>query len=189
MLLEMIDHVGRRIGLGPDHVKFELVPANGAAPHARDLTAADLPPHPEAVPGTLPRVGIGLTAPLFLRSRGENDKRRVNTCPQLSDLLRASLRTIGQLFRLYDQPLDGVDFAALKAAAEDVRMVEHCYEPFKQRKWSSRSEQRFCIHGVVGGGVYENVPLALLPWLTWGGRLHVGNHRVAGAGGWRVVLD
>jgi len=188
MLLEMIDHVGRRNGLGPEHVKFELVLANGAAPQRRELNAADLPPHPDAVTGTLPRVGIGLIAPLFLRSRGENGKRRANTRPQLSDLLRASLRTIGQLFRLYGEPLEA-DFAALKAAAENVRMVEHCYEPFKQRKWSSRSEQRFCIHGVVGGGVYENVPLALLPWLTWGGRLHVGNHRVAGAGGWRVVLD
>lgn len=188
-LLEMVDYVGRRIGVGPEHVKFELAAGNGSVSSQSELTAGDLPVHPDAVAGTLPRVGIGLTAPLFLRSKNENGKRRANTCPQFSDLLRASLRTVGQLFRLYGEPLDDVDFVALKAAAEQVRMVEHCYEPFKQRKWSSRSEQRFCIHGVVGGGVYENVPLALLPWLTWGGRLHVGNHRVAGAGGWRVVLD
>jgi|GEM_PF-5393667 len=28
----------------------------------------------------------------------------------------------------------------------------------------------------------------LLPWLVWGERLGVGNHRVAGAGCWQITL-
>jgi hypothetical protein len=30
------------------------------------------------------------------------------------------------------------------------------------------------------------VPRALVPWLALAGQLHVGGHRVAGAGGWRI---
>lgn len=187
-LLQMIANVGRQRGLGPEHVTFELLVAEGGGRQVFELRRQDLPAHPATVPGVLPRVGIGLVSPLLLRSRGEEGRRRSNTCPELGDLLRPALRTISHLFRLYGEPLEA-DFRALKAAAEGIRMVEHCYEPFQQRKWSSRTEHRFSIHGVVGGGVYADVPLALLPWLVWGGRLHVGNHRVAGAGGWRVVLD
>jgi hypothetical protein len=187
-LLQMIANVGAQRGLGPEHVTFDLAAGNGNGRQVLELRPQDLPAHPAAVPGVLPRVGIGLVSPLLLRSRKDDGRRRSNTCPELVDLLRPALRTISHLFRLYGEPLDA-DFRALKAAAEGIRLVEHCYEPFQQRKWSSRTEHRFCIHGVVGGGVYADVPLALLPWLVWGGRLHVGNHRVAGAGGWRVVLD
>jgi hypothetical protein len=187
-LLQMIANVGGQRGLGPDHVTFDVLPNNGSDCRTGELRAADLPAHPAAVSGVLPRVGIGLVAPLLLRSRQDDGRRRANVCPELVDLVRPALRTISHLFRLYGEPLEA-DFRALKAAAEGIRLVEHCYEPFQQRKWSSRTEHRFCIHGVVGGGVYADVPLALLPWLVWGGRLHVGNHRVAGAGGWRVVLD
>ena len=43
--------------------------------------------------------------------------------------------------------------------------------------------------GGHSGGLYGDVPWSLVPWLLWGGRLHVGSHRIAGAGGWRLVLD
>ena len=187
-LLQMIANVGGQRGLGPEHVTFDLIPGTGVDRQMLDLRPQDLPADPSAASGVLPRVGIGLVSPLLLRSKGPDGRRRSNTRPELVDLLRPALRTISHLFRLYGEPLEA-DFRALKAAAEGCRLVEHCYEPFQQRKWSSRTEHRFCIHGAVGGGVYADVPLALLPWLVWGGRLHVGNHRVAGAGGWRVVLD
>jgi len=147
-------------------------------------------------------LGVGLVAPLSLqreveRRGGGVQKQQANRRltrhvpirrPEFSDLFRAALRTIGQLFRQYDQPL-AADFATLKAVAEKVRMIEHCYEPFQQRKWTSRGQQRYLMQGCDGGGVYADVPLALLPWMLWAGRLHVGVHRGAGAGGWRLVLD
>ena len=108
--------------------------------------------------------------------------------PAFAELFLAAARTVSGLFSFYDEPLVA-DFAGLKAAAQEVRLLEHCYEPFEQRKWSNRSQQRFPLRGLSGGGVYGDVPLAFLPWMLWGGRLHVGPHRVAGAGGWRLVLD
>ena len=42
------------------------------------------------------------------------------------------------------------------------------------------------LYGVMGEGEYGPVPGALMTWLEWGGRVHVGTDRVAGAGGWRV---
>ncbi|MGM0485870.1 MAG: hypothetical protein ACQESR_03805 [Planctomycetota bacterium] len=190
---------GRRDGLGQGNVRFTLVTERNSWSSGR-IGAADLPPAPDAVLGRVPRLGVGLVAPLFLRRelnggpsggrRGDASRsRRVPIRrPEFSDLFRAALRTVGQLFRLYGHPLSA-DFAALKAAAEPVRLVEHCYEPFQQPKWTSRRRQRYLLQGCEGGGVYADVPLALVPWMLWGARLHVGGHRGAGAGGWRLILD
>jgi hypothetical protein len=123
---------------------------------------------------------------LFLTGR-EAEKRSPVLVPSLADLVRASLRTVSDLFRLYGQPVEA-DFRGLADAAREVKLLDHCYEPFEQERNSSRSG-RFTTRGAVGGGVYADVPMGLLPWLLWGGRLHVGTHRVAGAGGWRLVLD
>lgn len=173
-------------GIGPDHLRFEV--ASTAAVSGVTLDASHLPASPSTWPGVVPRLGIALTSPLFLTARDERDRRRAVEAPSFSDLLRACLRTLGSLARLYAKPLPAC-FSALAAAASEVRLTDHCFEPFSQRKWSSRSEQRSVLHGVVGGGVYSDVPFSLIPWLLWGGRLHVGGHRIAGAGGWRVVLD
>ena len=40
----------------------------------------------------------------------------------------------------------------------------------------------------AGRLILSDVPRSLLPWLEWGGRLHVGNRRSAGAGSWRLLL-
>jgi len=41
----------------------------------------------------------------------------------------------------------------------------------------------------MGGGMYGPVPAALAEWLAWGGRVHAGTDRVAGAGGWEVQRE
>jgi hypothetical protein len=43
------------------------------------------------------------------------------------------------------------------------------------------------MEGVVGACTFADVPAPFLPWLTLAGILHVGGHRIAGAGGWTVV--
>lgn len=174
-------------GLGPDDVRYEVEPESLSL-HRHGLAPSELPDHPRAFPGVAPRVGIGLTAPLFLTTRDANDRRRPLRQPTFQDLFRASLRVVGTAFRLHADPLDA-DFAALKAAAGSVTCRAAAWEPFDQRRWSSRTESRHTMRGVFGGAIYENVPWALVPWLQWAGRLHVGTHRVAGAGSWRVVLD
>lgn len=188
-LLDTLATSGRQ-GLGADGVRFELGPLR--EDRVSNLPVAELPEKADAVRGVVPRLGVGLTAPLFLTRQEERGagggRKRVIGCPSLADLLRASLRSVGELFRLYGGGLRA-DFDSLKEAAEGVRLVEHCYERFKQGRWSSRGEQHYELLGVVGGGVYEDVPLVLIPWLMWGGRLHVGGHRVAGAGSWRLLFD
>ncbi len=195
-LLRVIAQCGEDAGFGHDRVRYRLR-TDSARVSEHTLTGRDLPATPGAISGVIPRLGVGLTAPLFLREespaldegardgvRARGDVQR----PEFVDLFRAALRSVGRLFGIYDEQLEA-DFAALKREAVHVRMVDHCYEPFRQRKWSSRGESRYLLKGCVGGGVYADVPLSLLPWMLWGGRLHVGGHRVAGAGGWRLVLD
>jgi hypothetical protein len=174
-----------RAGVGPDRVRFDPGGTDTWQSTEGDLSPADLPSHPDATPGVVPRVGVGLLSPLFLNHPHE---RRPVERPTLADLLRACFRCVAELMRVHGEPVPA-DFPALRAAAERGTLADHCYEPFAQRRWSNRTEQRYEMHGVVGGGVYRDVPAALLPWLLWGGRWHAGTHRVAGAGGWRLVLD
>jgi CRISPR-associated endoribonuclease Cas6 len=168
-----------RRGFDPLHTTFELIGAeetDGPRP-------IELPLSVEGSQPEVPRVRVTLTAPLFLREH-EGNSRRHNDCPTFGDLLRASLRTLGQLFRTFDVS-HAADFAGLKQAAMRVPLIEADYVSFYQPHLSNRSGRR-ALHGVMGGAVYGPVPVDLVPWLAWGGRVHVGNDRVAGAGNWTV---
>lgn len=187
-LLSTLSRIGPNQGMGADEVCFEVLRGSPEETQSASLSISELPLNPHAVAGVLPRVGVGLTAPLFLKSKDKAKRSRAILVPTFADLFRASLRTLGELFRHYDQPIPA-DFAALKAASQEVSLIDHCFEPFEQSRWSNRGQSRYQLRGVVGGGVYRNVPLSLLPWLYFGGRFHVGSHRVAGAGGWRIILD
>ena len=198
-LLEVLREAGRRCGIGPDEVRFEV----GGRPvdTSSRLDPATLPAVPDAVPGVVPRLGVGLMAPLFLTRQPEprvedqeagrtlkRGTKRAVSIPEFDDLFRAALRAVGTLCASAGQPVDA-DFKALKGAAALVRRIDHCFEPFRQEKYSSRSGQRFTMRGCYGGGVYADVPMSLVPWLLWGGRIHTGTHRVAGAGAWRIVME
>lgn len=176
---------GRATGIGPDCVTYEV---RVTSEQAGLLRPQDLPATPTAIGGVIRRVRVELSTPLFLRTTDVQGRRRSVTDPCFGDFFRASLRTIGQLYRLYAHPLPA-DFAALKQAAMSVRSMAHAWRSFSQRKWSNRTEQRFELQGVLGHGTFADVPAALLPWLEWGGRLHAGTHRVAGAGGWQVLTS
>jgi hypothetical protein len=69
-----------------------------------------------------------------------------------------------------------------------VPLRESGYVDFFQPRWSNRAGRWRPLHGVTGGAVYGPAPVSLVRWLEWGGRIHVGTDRVAGAGGWRVHL-
>ncbi len=186
-LWEAIAAAGRDRGRGldPDNTTFEVLP-QPAWGEGSQWSVIDLPPHPDAAEGVARWVRLRLTSPLFLRQRDDDGKRRTASEPNFADLLRASLRILGNLFALYAEPL-GADFAALKESSHSVESAAQRFRHFQQQKTSNRSQQTRQVHGVVGEAVFENVPGALLHWLTWGGLVHAGIDRVAGAGGWRVA--
>ncbi len=173
-------------GFDPDRATFEVrfPPAPEAA--ARWLTA-ELPVTPDVPTGLIPRLGVVLTSPLFLRQSGGGGRSLV-AVPTFADLLRASLRTVGRLCAYYGEPIPDEAFRRLKEAAAAVPTLSAQFIPFRQRKWSNRSQQGAMLNGVIGEAAYGPVPGGLAPWLEWGGRLHVGPHRVAGAGGWQVFV-
>lgn len=184
-LLDSLAAAGEFRGLGLDGHRFGLVEVE--PPEHGQISQNSLPAHPDARSGVLDRLTVHLSSPLFLRTPGFDGHRSHVAKPQFSDMFRASMRNLATLFSLYAQPLE-VDFAALKFAAEQVQCGQHAYTQFRQHRSSNRTRQRFELRGVLGKAVFHNVPWSLIPWIYWGGRFHVGQHRVCGAGGWSLEL-
>lgn len=177
-IIDALAEAGRRDGLGPDRVRFAL-PDPRPIPVAIRVDQSRLPSL-DAPAASLPRLTIDLDGPLFLRER-ESRERRVVLEPDFQAFLRHSIRIVREFF-----PGLAADGAAAEAAAARVATVASSLEPFQQEKASRRTFQRFQMHGVVGSCSFAEVPASFLPWLTLAGMLHVGGHRVAGAGGWSI---
>ncbi|MCY2963918.1 MAG: hypothetical protein NT069_09775 [Planctomycetota bacterium] len=54
---------------------------------------------------------------------------------------------------------------------------------------SNHAKQRVPFKAITGSLTLADVPMGLLPWLYWGGKLHVGDRHGAGAGGWSLTLE
>ncbi|HEX4609020.1 MAG TPA: CRISPR system precrRNA processing endoribonuclease RAMP protein Cas6 [Urbifossiella sp.] len=171
------------LGLGPDKVLFDILPAE-----APDQTAEiELPLDPAAVPGVAPAVRVALTSPLVLQTRAGGSVRHLITRPTLAQLL-APWASLAGLFRYTGADFPPAAVARVAALAAGVPTLRAEFEPVRQVKLSHRTGDRWEEEGVVGWAEYGPVPAGLLPWLRWAGRLHVGGHRVAGAGGWGVEV-
>jgi hypothetical protein len=165
-------------GLGPDRVTFEVEdPGDG---DAREIV--DLPLRLDSLSGVVPRLRVELLTPLVLTAT-DGDRKRPITQPTFADLFRAGLRTLGQLTRLWGEPV-AADFAGLKEASATIRTVSRGYEWFGKRRSSNRTGRAEFIDGVTGSVVFADVPLSHVRWMHWAGRVHVGGHRAQGAGGW-----
>ncbi len=88
---------------------------------------------------------------------------------------RPALRTVRRLFAQSGVGLEG-DWSSLCEMAAAVQKMDEDYHAFSQRRWSSRTEHRAQLEGVVGQAWFVDVPSALLPWLYWGGLLHLGGN-------------
>lgn len=178
---------GRGPGLGPDHVQFDVEADEDL--ETLVLASEMFPADAGELPGRYPRVRVDLLTPLFLRAESNvRGARGVNRAPTFLDLFRPALRMVRRQFAEAGVELQG-DWTELCRLASEVRTRDAAYEPFRQRRWSSRTEHRAELEGVVGQAWFANVPAVLLPWLYWGGRLHIGGQRVAGAGRMRINLE
>lgn len=126
------------------------------------------------------------TSPLFLTEAGPSRQKRAVLRPTFGQLLRAGLRTLGPLHRLDGEPLPDDVFHRVKEEAEGVPTVRGGVRRIPAGRFSNRSKERYEVVGVTGWAEFGPVPGWLLPWAEWAGRLHVGTHRVAGAGGWAM---
>ena len=169
------------LGLGEEHIPFDVLESE----IPDQLVEVQLPLEPIS-DKSLSTVEVKLTSPLFLNRR-HGDNRATVLEPTFGDLIRAGLRTLGPLHKLYGTSLPEEVFGRVKLAAELVPLRSCQLVPFEQGKWSNRSKQRFKLQGIVGRLIVGPVPEWLMPWLIWSGQLHVGTHRVAGAGGWTVT--
>lgn len=186
LLVGAISRALATTGLGPDHVRFRL--ASQHAPFHLTLGANDLADGNPRPTGAWPRVVIEFDAPVFLSKKGDPPQHRWSAAVALGTLWRASARTISAYFHCEGTPLRA-DYASLSALADTVTDADTTgIFRFEQRRFSSRSGDRYPMIGVKGRAIFRGVPQVLLPWIVWGGLLHVGEHRVAGAGRWRVVL-
>jgi hypothetical protein len=167
-------------GLGPARLQYEVRPTRPDR-----FALVDVPLTVDALAGTLPRLRLDFTTPLTLEET-VGDRKRVVREPTFAQLFRASLRTLASLHRLYADPLPDAGFAGLKEAAETVRIVEEAYAPADGRHRSNRSGQAMDVDAIAGAAIFADVPLSLAKWLYWGGRVHVGGHRVKGYGSWRL---
>lgn len=166
-------------GLGQEHVVFELGPY--LLRQQFDVTLPE-----EFHEGTHHALRVCLTAPLFLRTRAERQRQWLRQ-PSFADLLRAGLRALGPLYQFYGaMPLPSPLFRRLKEASQHVTTLATQFEPFDQYKTSGRGHSRVQLKGLIGEARYCGVPEGLIPWLQAAGLVHVGMHRIAGAGGWTV---
>jgi hypothetical protein len=183
-ILDALRRAGAVDGLGPDRVRFTV---QDFVAQRVTLSSRDLPSSPRDEPGVAPRVEVVLASPLLLKqeNRGKG-KPAPLLAPTFGDLLRASLRVVGRSFAAFGSgSLDElVDFAGLKQAALQVPTLSSDWSRFTQQRSSRRQGRSHLLVGVVGRAQFADVPAALIPWLMWGGRLGVGEFRVAGAGTW-----
>lgn len=182
-VLETLHAAGRERGLGGDGATFDL--DLEGSPSLMALGPVDLPEHPDRGTGKVPRVSIELTSPLFLRGSGMREHLEK---PTFSDLFNAAFRAVEHQLNTRGLGVT-LDMAAFRASAANVQGMSGDWSPFTQGHYSSRGATRYGLRGVQGGASFGQVPEGFLPWLVWGGRLHAGDLRVSGAGGWRVVQE
>lgn len=180
----VLSEAGREGVLGTDRIGFSVIPPEGD-PMRLSIDVAGLPGAKSGPGGRVSRLRLELTSPLFLRDRDSAGRPQPCRAPTFHRLARAAVDTLAALAFANGRPV-AFNTRDVVAMARDVRTVEQEWRMFDQEKHSNRTRMRFDVRGVTGEAVFADVPRALIPWLALAGQLHVGGHRVAGAGGWRI---
>jgi len=184
-VLGSLAQAGDFCGGGVEGVPFELVDLS--PPVAGSLAAECLPAFPDAGEGLVERLTVRLNSPLFLNRWSAGQSYVGFDGPRFIELFQAAHHTLEALFAQYAQPLEA-DTQALTQAAQQVACEEQAFAPFQQGGAARLTHQGCELRGLLGTAVFRKVPWSLIPWMLWGGRFRVGQHRVYGAGGWSLEL-
>lgn len=204
LVSEVLDAFGRTSGLwGQPPVHFMVQP-HSTRTESFSLSPSTLPI--EFCNGIVPRVRLELLTPLSLKrsiprdqwTHSKNpraDKRYFanssSAPPTFRDIFSNSFRTIRRAINEFADPTfcDGLQLGEFINSAEQVALVEHDLRYFEQQRASRRHDEPHNQTGWLGSLTFQDVPLAYIPWLTWAGKLGIGDSRNCGAGLWHVVLD
>jgi hypothetical protein len=184
-IVDVLTDAGRAGIFGSDRLRFGIVDRGSLLQLALD--ASSLPDGAAGRGGVASRVRLSLTSPLFLRDRDPRGRPVPCRAPSFHRLVRAAVDAIAAVAWAHSVPVGG-DTRGLVAMSRDIRTIAADWRPFDQEKHSNRSRSRFDMKGVVGEAEFADVPRAVLPWLALAGQLHIGGHRVAGAGAWRLEV-
>lgn len=184
ILIDAIASAGANNGIGPDRIKFSIV--DEGVRRRTIITPETLTW--KTCDALIPSLTLDVVTPIFFRqsSEGKSSKQAVLN-PEFKHYFMGSVRLISGL--LADCGIkNDYDYADMSNVSKNIVMASTAYVSFVQKRWSSRSESGYDMRGVTGQAVFHNVPQCALNWLILGGKLHVGVHRVAGAGKWRITL-
>ena len=201
---EALDAFGRISGLWGQPAVHFMVQPQSTRTESITLSPSTLPL--KFCSGTLPLVRIDLLTPLSLKRTFPCDQRpqlekpgvdrrsfanSASAPPTFRELFSNSFRTIRRAINEFADPTfcDGLQLGDFINAAEQVALVEHDLHYFEQQRASRRHDEPHNQTGWLGSLTFRSVPLAYLPWLTWAGKLGVGDSRNCGAGLWHVVLE
>lgn len=193
-VIAVLAQQGAEQGLGPQRARFELDWAS--------LRSEPLELRPDSLPlqrsgGSLPYLRFHLETPLCLKSPAPTDRphdrttrRYSETPPTIGRLFRESLRTVRRAVNQYacDDWAQQADLRCLIEAADALPTCDERLQFLTQPRHSARQQRRWQTAGWYGSLGVRNVPLELLLYFHWAGRLGVGDSRNCGAGLWRLEL-
>lgn len=169
-------------GLGASRTPFRLIAAGvegepAAPPPAGAWPPARRGPAPDAWPR---RVRIRFVTPLRLKRDGRLLTPETLTAP---DVVMSLVRRFGLLATFFGREPVELDFAALKTAAQDARLLEPRLFWRDLFRRSSRQQARLGIGGVIGEAVLDlGDHEALRAVMGWAPLLHVGKGATMGLG-------
>jgi hypothetical protein len=183
-------------GMGPRRARFELTEVaaldaqhapvtvyESATPLVR-LAAPTLRAKDLMKPGDSDRTTLTLrfSTPLDLKDQGVPVG-----IPEFGPLIRRLRDRANALSTFFaDGPLT-LDFKAVSAMAERVRLVHNGTRLLEVNRRSSRTGQRHDVGGLIGEATYEGPAIgALMPLVRLGEVIHAGKHSAFGNGGMEV---
>ena len=181
-VIQTLRSVGRKRGLGPDHVRFDLQTVDQVS-ESYALRSADFTGVDTEDPAVIPRLKITMDSPLVAAKKWGHQP------PNFQQIAMTAIQTVSRAVLQYSNDnFDQVNFHDLKLAAGKVQSSVSDWQSEKYGRSSSRQEVRWNMRSWLGTSVFNNVPVAFLPWLQWGSILGVGDSRNCGAGLWTLQL-
>ncbi len=145
-----------------------------------EMVQEEMPP--ETTFASFTHLTLETMTPLRIKRNQQVAKRL-----RFATLIRALLRRLDSIARLYgDGPLP-IDFSDLIAQAEAVHLIRHDATWRDIPRYSNRQKRHHLLGGLEGRFEFSGDLAPFAPWLLLGERLHVGKATSFGFGRYRLM--